>query len=217
MYENQMAFAISSTMTKTTYAALRDVKPKLDSLFEGGATRWTKTGFRVIKAKKSSFNSGIYAMAGTASYLMDLIHGGRRTSKDGGEGKRSYIPMPVDSGIRTNKFGNFTHKRQENLLKNKDKYFHVSSKNGKSGLYKVTKKGRKVKRKDGKGLKTKGREVRKVIGWVRSRPQKPTRAKRLPLLLIASYRRRFVDIYPETLMKAVSTGRAAPLRIGTGF
>lgn len=227
VYEKQSAFMISHALTRSASHGINYTKPRMDKLFDGGATRWTKTGMSVEKATKSKLQSAVYMKGNRASYVYDLIKGGTRKPQDSGTGKRKNIPNPVKGGAKVNKYGNFPRNRQKNLLdKKRDK---GQSKRGTTfagipkgfpqkekylGIWERQAVGRRV-RTAGGGITRKGAKLKMLISWSKQRPQKPTNAQQIPYLLMRGFDNTFERQFVASFRYAMRSARVP--RTPTGF
>ena len=125
---NEVPFAASRALNDTAFNLARKHLPKyVDRIFDGGATRWTKSGSRYSdgkrfpRATKKRLEAVVYYDDETHPYISLMVNGGVRTPEN-----RSIL-VPVQGNIRKNKFGNITRGRYSRILDNakgaKDRYF----------------------------------------------------------------------------------------------
>lgn len=138
----QVPFALANTLNQLAFTAARKELPdKANSIFEGGATAWTKRGFRYKKTNKRLLSALVYVDGDTHGYLTYQVHGGVRTPI-----KRKIL-SPT-SNLKTNKYGNITKGRREKLFSD-GRYFVGTPKGTTAGVgvwerYRGNRKIRKV-------------------------------------------------------------------------
>lgn len=108
-------------LNKIAYETMLDQRVQADKNFDGGATRWTKSGFIYNKVKGKILTSSVYYLANTRPYLKTVFEGGMVTPKG-----RSLV-QPVQ--IKLNKYGNIPRGKIRNLTKDKKRYFVGAPKN----------------------------------------------------------------------------------------
>ena len=101
---------------------VRELKKQSDKTFEGGATRWTKSGFRVTNRANKKFQAATIAILPMQSkYMQYQIDGGMRTP-DGGVPEIQAVHENTTASV-LNKYGNITKTRYQSMKSNKDKFF----------------------------------------------------------------------------------------------
>lgn len=101
--KKQIPFATARAITQTLHIARKDVTSQLIIDIDRPVP-WTKRGFRVIGAKKTSLRGKLFIMPSQVSYLKYQIYGGVRKPKGQALAMKPAKSMPGD--VRTNKYGN---------------------------------------------------------------------------------------------------------------
>jgi len=112
--EGQLPFAVSHCANKSLTAARKAVVDGMAEGIEGGATRWTKQGMRILYTSKGKLQGGI-AFKRDRSYMKEVIYGGSKGPKP----SSSSIPHPMtgDRGAaKLNKYGNFPRNYLEKAM-----------------------------------------------------------------------------------------------------
>ena len=117
LQRSQIPFAASKTLNQLAFRiAKRTMPEKAETTFKGGATNWTKKGFRYLKSDKKKLFVDVFVDKVQAKYMKFMIAGGTRFPA-----KRAIIVATKHS--RVNKRGNLPKNYVQNILAEKDKYF----------------------------------------------------------------------------------------------
>jgi hypothetical protein len=113
----QIPFATSKTLNELAFDISRKAMPQnADRKFKGGATRFTKQGFKYKKSSKNFLVAEVFVDDIQVEYMKYMVEGGTRFPK-----KRAIV-VPT-SKMRLNKFGNMKEGQVKKILADKDKYF----------------------------------------------------------------------------------------------
>jgi hypothetical protein len=119
--KKQVPFALSHAINKTMSTVRKDQIKKMDEVFEGGATRYTKGSARVQYSNKRNLTSYLYYDVGSRPYMRTMLYGG--TVKPS---KRKLVEPAFNNGksaARLNKFGNLGKDFIKNNKEKSDRYF----------------------------------------------------------------------------------------------
>lgn len=152
--KKQVPFAASRALNDTAYKVARKHLPKVvDRVFDGGATRWTKSGSKFTRSTKRSLKAVVYYDDETHGYIKYQVYGGTRQPKG------ATIAVPVQGNVRKNKFGNLTRGKWNTLVEGSktegSRYF-----SGKPG-HQTAKKYEGIWERYGRG----GKKTRMVVGY----------------------------------------------------
>lgn len=115
--KDQIPFAASRTLNDLAYKLARQTLPdETEKTFEGGATAFTRKGFRYTKSTKRDLIATVFVDPARAKYMQFQIAGGTRYPN-----KRAILVATENS--RVNRFGNIPRGTMQQLINNKDKYF----------------------------------------------------------------------------------------------
>ena len=115
--KKQIPFATSKTLNELAYDISRKAMPQnADRKFKGGATPFTKKGFKYKKSTKRQLYSEVYVDEIQVEYMKFMVEGGTRFPK-----KRAIV-VPTSS-MRLNRYGNMKEGKVKQILADKDKYF----------------------------------------------------------------------------------------------
>ena len=113
----QIPFAASKTLNQVAYhAARREMPTKAEMIFQGGATNWTKQGFKYKKSNKSNLMAEVFIDTAQKKYMKFMVSGGTRFPE-----KRAVLVSTKYS--RLNKYGNFPKNYVKNIIGDKKKFF----------------------------------------------------------------------------------------------
>jgi hypothetical protein len=115
--KKQIPFATSRALNDVArQAASKTLRERADKVFEGGATSFTKSGFRYEKSNKKNLTAKVFIDPARAEYMKFQIAGGTRFPKN----RALMIPT---THTRLNKFGNITRGTFNKLINDRSKYF----------------------------------------------------------------------------------------------
>lgn len=127
--KKQAPFAVSHAINKTMAASRKDQQKEMQRYFDGGATRWTLGGVRVLYSNKRNLYSVLYYNH-DRPYMEQMIYGGTVTPT-----KKKLVQPTFGStkkpNARLNKFGNLPNKYLSK--KAKDDKFFVGIPRGRTG------------------------------------------------------------------------------------
>jgi hypothetical protein len=113
----QIPFAISKTLNQIAYKVARETMPKkADETFAGGATPFTKRGFKYIKSSKNKLWADVFIDKAQAKYMKFQIAGGTRFPE-----KRAILVATKKS--RLNKYGNIPRGTLQQMIDDRSKFF----------------------------------------------------------------------------------------------
>lgn len=113
----QSPFAISRTLNQLAYNIARKEMPKqAQKTFEGGATAFTRRGFKYAKSTKRKLSAFVFVDKKQSEYLKYQIEGGTRRPE-----KKALLSTTASSKL--NKYGNFTRNTVSKMITNKERYF----------------------------------------------------------------------------------------------
>lgn len=114
--KDQIPFAMSKTLNQVAFDAKMEVPEKTDDTFKGGATRYTKTGFRYKKSTKRNLIASVFIDPTRAKYMQFMVQGGTRFPD-----KRAILVSTKHSKLT--KQGNLPNKYVKQILSDKKKFF----------------------------------------------------------------------------------------------
>ena len=113
----QIPFAASQALNDVAKkAAMRDLRDKANRTFQGGATRFTRSGFLYRRSNKKNLTAEVFIEPSRAKYMRFQIDGGTRLPE------RRKIMTPT-TNTRLNKFGNIPRGTYSRLINDRKKYF----------------------------------------------------------------------------------------------
>lgn len=115
--QRQLPFALSRTINDTVYDGAQFQKRQVDRYFDGGATAFTKRGFKYLKSHKRRLYGAVYIDRIQAQYMRLMLSGGPLRPK----GRALVQPVSV----RLNKYGNMTRTQIPRLLAQKNTFSGV--------------------------------------------------------------------------------------------
>lgn len=117
VHKDQIPFAASKTINDLAFRLSRQVLPdKTQEIFEGGATPFTKRGFRYKRSTKRDLIATVFIDPSRAEYMKFMVDGGTRFPK-----RRSIIVSTKQSKL--NQYGNIPRGTIKQMIDNKDKFF----------------------------------------------------------------------------------------------
>ena len=130
--KKQIPYAASQALNQVAYQTARKVMPgKADDTFDGGATAFTKRGFKYRKSNKKNLTAWVYIDQDQARYMRYQIEGGVRLPQ------QKYIAVPTGKA-KLNKYGNVTRNTRQRYFQNSGKFTTnergVYERVGRSGL-----------------------------------------------------------------------------------
>jgi len=119
--KKQIPFALAGALNDVAFKAGpgrggKVLAKEADKTFKGGATGFTKRGFKVNKATKQNLTAEVFVDELQAKYMRFQIKGGTRFPE------RKSLLISTDK-TRLNKFGNITPATYARLINDKTKYF----------------------------------------------------------------------------------------------
>ena len=126
--KKQIPFATSMAINSTLFDMKKSNERKIDMIFDGGATRFTKQQFLFKKSTKQNLVGFFYITKKGEEYLKYQIQGGIRTPN------RRAMAVPYTKNIRLNKFGNLSRAKKPRTLLDKPNVFSANIK-GVAGIY----------------------------------------------------------------------------------
>jgi len=124
LHKKQIPFATMLALNDMAKEISRDHLPKqAHKTFDGGATDFTKRGFKYTTASKTNLTASVYIDDIQADYLKYQIDGGTRTPKS------KVIAAPARDA-KLNRYGNLTASNRKKYWSKTDRY-----KSDKSGIY----------------------------------------------------------------------------------
>jgi len=142
--KKQIPFATARAITQTLQIAKKDVLRQLNKDIDR-PTSFTRRGFRVTRAEKSTLTGKLFILPQQEAYLRFQIFGGVRLPK----GQAIALPpaKKMAGGVRRDKFGNVPRAQRARQLLAKGA---VSAKlGGVAGIWKIPKKGKSGKVRKG--------------------------------------------------------------------
>ena len=130
--KKQIPFALSVAINNTLFDMKKTNERKIDTIFEGGATRYTKRQFRFKKSTKRDPVGIFFITKEGEQYLKYQIDGGIRTPRG------SAVIVPFKKNVRLNKFGNLSKAKSPQALLAKNNVFSANIK-GVGGIYQRSK------------------------------------------------------------------------------
>ena len=187
-YRKQIPYATSQALNDVAQRSYQESNKQTANVFSGGATRWTKNSFRYRRANKRDLMAEVY-LRDDHAYMEYQIEGGTRYPK------RKAIMTPT-SKARLNKYGNFTRGKVQQMITNKEKYFHGAPEGsrGSEGIWERYGKGKS--------------KIRKVASYV----DKAEYSAKFPFGkivtgVVGSRRSGFVARFASRLREAIRTAR----------
>lgn len=115
--KKQIHFAASQALNTIAYQVARNEMPKkTNETFQGGATRFTQTGFKYIKSNKTNLTAYVFIDPTRADYMKFMVQGGTRFPK-----KRAIIVATRHSKL--NRYGNIPRGTLSSMIEDKSKFF----------------------------------------------------------------------------------------------
>jgi hypothetical protein len=149
LQREQIPFAASRTLNELAYDIARKTMPqKADDIFEGGATAFTKKGFKYEKSNKRNLIAKVFVDERQKEYMKFMIQGGTRFPR-----KRAILVSTKYSKL--NKYGNFPRGKVADMLGDKKKFFSGQPKG-------QTSKPPGIWERYGRGSKSGGQRIRLV-------------------------------------------------------
>jgi len=96
--------------------ALKSLRQKAQEVFEGGATGFTKTGFRYEKSNKQNLMAKVFVEGARAEYIRFMVYGGTRFPKN----RSLMIPT---KHTKLTKLGNIKRSEYAKMINDRTKYF----------------------------------------------------------------------------------------------
>jgi len=113
----QIPFAISKTLNQIAYQVAKETMPKkADQTFAGGATPFTKRGFKYVKSTKNKLWATVFIDKDQAKYMKFMVQGGTRFPE-----KRAILVSTKQS--RLNKYGNIPRGTLQKMIDDRSKFF----------------------------------------------------------------------------------------------
>jgi len=137
----QVPFAVSKSLNQVAYNVARKALPaQADRSFSGGATAFTKRGFKYTKSSKRNLIATVFVDEAQAKYMRFQIAGGNRFPS-----KRTLMVPTTHS--RLNKYGNMTKGTMAKMYADKGKYFIGKPKgsNAGEGVWERYGKGKRIR------------------------------------------------------------------------
>lgn len=126
--QKQVPFAMQRAMNNWMFSTNEHLKKSVDQHLEGGAERFTKSGFRVEKVKnKRDLRGNLYVSLQYGKpyldryYLKNIIEGGTVVPPSP---KRKKLMQPLPGRVKVNAKGNLTKRAYSTLRNQKSKYFY---------------------------------------------------------------------------------------------
>ncbi len=144
----QIPFATALAITNTLHIARKDVGKQLEKDIDRPVP-WTKRGFRVDGAKKTTLTGRLFIMPSQARYMHYQIEGGVRKPK----GQALALPPAKhrSGDVRRNKYGNIPKTQQARAQISKGAF--SATINGVAGIWKAPKKTKTGKVRKGQKMK----------------------------------------------------------------
>lgn len=115
--QQQIPFAASKTLNQLAFRISRQVMPKkADETFQGGATPFTRRGFKYTKSSKAKLYVDVFIDKAQDQYMRFMVQGGTRFPK-----KRAILVSTKSSKL--NRYGNFPKGKIGEILGDKGKFF----------------------------------------------------------------------------------------------
>ena len=131
--------------------SMKYLRKEADRKFDGGATAFTKRGFKYTKASKTNLTASVYIDDIQSEYLQYQIDGGTRRPK-------SKVIAAPGYNTRLNRYGNVSNANRKKYWSKSDKY-----KTDRSGIYE----------RQGRGKASKWIKVLNFIKFAVYRPKFP--------------------------------------------
>lgn len=195
MERDQLPFAFQNTMNQLAFGMQQQVIKQMDKYYDGGATRWSKSGIGVQKATKKNLYAAVFTRD-TREYLALTMFGGVVKPFPG-------MKALVQPGSqKLNKYGNIPRKALSRKASNKQKYFVGKPKNAKRnepyGLYQVYK-----------------RKAPKLVIKMENKDRYQKAFFPAPDIAAKYFRQQWHKIFQKQFRNAMETAR--PYTRGTGF
>lgn len=117
MQRRQIPFAMSKTLNQLAFQVAKQTMPKkVDQTFDGGATPFTKRGFKYAKSTKNRLYADVFIDEAQAKYMKFMIAGGTRLPE-----KRAILVATKKS--RLNKYGNIPRGTLQQMIDDRSKFF----------------------------------------------------------------------------------------------
>lgn len=124
--KEQIPFAASRTLNDLAFKLARQVLPdETEKTFEGGATAFTRKGFRYTKSTKRDLIATVFIDPARAKYMKFMVQGGTRFPE-----KRAILVATKQSKL--NRYGNIPRGTMQQMINDKSKFFKGVPK-GRSG------------------------------------------------------------------------------------
>ena len=115
--KQQIPFAASGALNHVAFVSARKELPmQTDKVFDGGAVRFTQTGFRYKKASKRELIATVFIDPAREAYLRFMVQGGTRFPNN-----RAILVSTKHSKL--NKFGNIPRGTLKRMIEDKNKFF----------------------------------------------------------------------------------------------
>ena len=115
--KKQIPFATSRALNDVAATvAMKSLRQKAQEVFEGGATGFTKTGFRYEKGNKNNLMSKVFIEGARADFLKFQIAGGTRFPE------RRSLMIPTKH-TKLTKLGNIRRSEYAKMINDRAKYF----------------------------------------------------------------------------------------------
>lgn len=126
IHKDQIPFAASKTLNDIAFNLSQKVLPqKTQETFEGGATPFTKKGFRYKRSTKRDLIAKVFIDPARAEYMKLMVDGGARFPK-----RRAILVATQHSKV--NQYGNIPRGTLKQMIDDKSKFFHGAPK-GRTG------------------------------------------------------------------------------------
>jgi len=136
LQQKQVPYATHLAMNSWMFSTNKFLKNKIDNYLEGGAERYTKSGFRVERSKnKRDLRGNLYVSLQHNEpyldryYLKNIIEGGKILPP---RPDRRKLMQPVKGRVKLNQKGNLTRNKY-NALRGQDKKYFYGIPKGKEG------------------------------------------------------------------------------------
>lgn len=158
--KKQIPYAASLTLNQLAFDISRKTMPeKADDTFQGGATPWTKKGFKYKKSNKLNLTAEVFIDQVQKKYMKFMVQGGTRFPD-----KTAILVSTRFSKL--NKYGNFPKGKVGEMLGDKRKFFSGQPKgqpNKPAGIWE----------RYGRGSKAGGQRIRLVALYTSDAQYKP--------------------------------------------
>ena len=194
---------MSKTMNQALSSAKKAVMNSMDKEMDGGATRFTKQGMKVVWTKKRNLSGGLYFKS-DRDYMQEIMHGGTKKARN------KKIPEPVLANAKNkselNKFGNIPRSLYKRAADKGDKKYFMGIPRGRPQNDQY----RGIWRRKGKGGYYKNGKARGTINMVvsldrASRTQRPTFPG--PAIALKAYEKAMKRKFRANLVDAIKSSR----------